>query len=64
LADQQPFVTIYFGERGSDGLRRARIGEDGWVFSVAPSDGPDLVTFCQLFLTELEQQGAGGGGNR
>ncbi len=63
-AEQDPFITIYFGEVAEDGLRRARIGDSGWIFSVLPTDGPDLVNFCQRFLVELNQQGTRGGENR
>ncbi|MEE2856482.1 MAG: DUF4340 domain-containing protein [Planctomycetota bacterium] len=50
----EPEVTLYFGDLGVDGARRARIGN--WVFSLAPTDGPDLVHFCEQFLEQLQEQ--------
>lgn len=63
-AAEEPLVTIYFGEVADDGLRRARIGESGEVFSVAPSDGPDLVNFCRRFLLEFVDQESESDGGR
>jgi hypothetical protein len=54
LTGAEPQVTIYLGEKEVDGDRRARI--DDWVFSLASSDGPDLVNFCDQFLQQLQQQ--------
>lgn len=50
----EPEVTLYFGELGVDGARRARMGN--WVFSVASVDGRDLVHFCEQFLEQLQEQ--------
>jgi hypothetical protein len=54
LTGAEPQVTIYLGQKEVDGDRRARI--DDWVFSLASSEGPDLVNFCDQFLQQLQQQ--------
>jgi hypothetical protein len=59
VVGDEPLATIYFGDRGDDGLRLARLGSKGWVFRLALSDGPDLVRFCQRFLIELSEQETG-----
>ncbi len=59
LTGNEPQTTIYFGPLQQDGSRLARVGS--WTFLPLPSEGPELVSFCQQFLDDLSSRQEGGG---
>jgi len=59
LTGDEPETIIYFGSLQQDGSRLARVGS--WTFLLAPTEGPELVSFCQQFLDDLGSRQEGGG---
>jgi len=59
LTWDEPETIIYFGSLQQDGSRLARVGS--WTFLLAPTEGPELVSFCQQFLDDLGSRQEGGG---